>query len=142
MDRDSDDDRPVLRTREAAKRVPKIIRTRDAVDTLVRATLSGIVCAPSPPTGTNMSPQKQCFQSCLDESQRSREQSSLKTLGSSNVSGVYQGPSGGAVTAAGARARGRSSRMVSKPANPREERRKPVKGGSMLASALRKGKAC
>lgn len=83
----------------------------------------------------------QCFQSYLDDSQRSQEQSWLKSLGSSNSSGVYQGPSGGAVTAAGARAKGRSSRMVAKPVNPREERRKPVKEPSMLTSALRKGKA-
>lgn len=56
------------------------------------------------------------------------------------MSGVYQGPSGGAVTAAvGARAKGKSSRMVPKPSNPREERRKPVKEASVLLSALRKG---
>ena len=83
----------------------------------------------------------QCFQSYLDDSQRSREQSWLKNLGSSNSSGLYQGPSGGAVTAAGARAKGRSSKMVAKPSNPREERRKPMKEPSMLTSALRKGKA-
>lgn len=59
------------------------------------------------------------------------------------MSGVYQGPSGGAVTAVGVRAKGKSSRMVpTKPPNPREERRKPVKEGSMLVSALRKGKGC
>ena len=87
-------------------------------------------------------PPKQCFQSCLDDSQRSQEQSWLKKLGSSTISGVYQGPSGGAVTAAGARAKGKSSRMVSKPSNPREERRKPVKEASMLVSALRRGKTC
>jgi len=115
MDRDSDDNEPTLRTREVAKRAPKITRTRDAVDAM-------------------------CFQSYLDESQRSQEQSWLKkNNGSSNASGVYQGPSGGAVTA---RAKGKPSRMVPKPPNPREERRKPIKEGSMLVSALRKGKAC
>ena len=66
----------------------------------------------------------------------------MKNLGASTISGVYQGPSGGAVTAAGARAKGKSSRIMAKPSNPREERRKPVKEPSMLASALRKGKAC
>ena len=85
-------------------------------------------------------PVLQCFQPYLDDSQQSREQSWLKNLGSSNSSGLYQGPSGGAVTAAGARAKGRSSRMVVKPSNPREERRKPGKEPSMLTSALRKGK--
>jgi len=86
-------------------------------------------------------PTLQCFQSHLDDGERSREQSWLKNLGTSNSSGLYQGPSGGAVTAAGARAKGRSSRMVARPSNPREERRKPAKEPSMLTNALRKGKA-
>ncbi|KAF9649593.1 hypothetical protein BDM02DRAFT_3268545 [Thelephora ganbajun] len=117
MDRDSDDDELPLRTRAASKRPSKVTRTRDAVDAM-------------------------CFQSCLDDSQRSQEQLWLKNLGSSNLSGFYQGPSGGAVTAAGARAKGKSSRMVTKPSSLREERRNPAKEASMLVSALRKGKAC
>jgi hypothetical protein len=36
MDRDSDDDGPVLRTREVTKKAPKITQARDAVDTMVR----------------------------------------------------------------------------------------------------------
>lgn len=34
--RDSDDDGPPLRTREVAKRSPKVKRMRDSVDTMVR----------------------------------------------------------------------------------------------------------
>ena len=85
-------------------------------------------------------PTFQCFQSVLDDSHRSQEQSWVKNLGSSSGSGVYQGPSGGAVTA-GARGKGKSSKMPIKPADPREKRRRPAKEASMLASALRKGKA-
>lgn len=36
MDRDSDDDEPPLRTREATKRSVKVTRTRDSVDPMVR----------------------------------------------------------------------------------------------------------
>ena len=136
MDRDSDEDEPPLRTREAAKRAPKLIRTRDPVDTMVW--FHPLLSADRQLTRPN----PQCFQPCLDDSQRSKEQSWVKNIGSSNSAGVYQGPSGGAVTAAGARAKGRSSRMATKPSNPREERRKPVKGESMLVGALRKGKTC
>ena len=135
MDGVSDDDEPPLRTREVEKRAPKVTRTRDAVDAMVRSHLHS--CYPYELTRPNV----QCFQSSTDESQRSQDQAWAKKLGSSTISGPYQGPSGGAVTAAGARARGKSSRMAAKPLNPREVRRKPVKEGSMLAGALRKGKA-
>jgi len=36
MDRESDDDEPPLRTREVGRRSPKVKRTRDAVDPMVR----------------------------------------------------------------------------------------------------------
>ena len=36
MDRDSDDDEPLVRTREVAKRSPEVKRIRDSVDTMVR----------------------------------------------------------------------------------------------------------
>jgi len=36
MDRDSDDDEPPVRTREVAKRSPKVRRTRDTVDAMVQ----------------------------------------------------------------------------------------------------------
>jgi len=35
VDRDSDDDEPPVRTREVAKRSPKVRRTRDTVDSMV-----------------------------------------------------------------------------------------------------------
>jgi len=46
MDRDSDDDEPPVRTREVAKRSPKVKRIRDTVDAMVR--FGPDLCYPHP----------------------------------------------------------------------------------------------